>query len=131
LGAKLGPSISGNSLFALKGKFCQGEGYNTVSEVSPSYWTNNQPSSLQASVCIFLFAAKIHKCRFFFLLQKKWEKKNYNSRVSITKIFNLLKLSDLPEFPLTDMPATNTGDWQAARVTAPAMGQCTSILLWN
>jgi hypothetical protein len=83
-------------------------------------------------VCIFLFAAKIHKCRFFFFVTEKVEKKvNYNFRVSITKIFNLLKLSDLPEFPLTDMPATNTGDWQAARVTAPAMVQCISILLWN
>jgi hypothetical protein len=67
----------------------------------------------------------------FFVTEKVEKKKNYNFRVSITKIFNLLKLSDLPEFPLTDMPVTNTGDWQPARVTVPAMVQCTSILLWN
>jgi hypothetical protein len=84
-------------------------------------------------VCAFFYLLqKFTNADLFFLLQKKWKKKkNYNFRVSITKIFNLLKLSDLPEFPLTDMPATNTGDWQAARVTAPAMVQCISILLWN
>jgi hypothetical protein len=71
-------------------------------------------------VCVFFYLVqKIHKCRIF-LLQEKWNK-NYNFRVSLTKIFNLLKLSDLPHFPLTDMPATNTGDGQLARVTVPAL----------
>jgi hypothetical protein len=68
----------------------------------------------------------------FFCYKKSGKKKKTTILgFPFTKIFNLLKLSDLPEFPLTDMPATNTGDWQAPRVTAPAMVQCISILLWN
>jgi hypothetical protein len=104
-----------------------GEGHNTVWKSLPH--TGPTTNLLHyKQVCVFFYLVKkFTNAEFFFIIGKV--EKNYNSRVSLTKIFNLLKLSDLPHFPLTDMPAINTGDWQPVRVTVPAMLHCTFHLV--
>ncbi len=117
-------SISGNSLSALKGKFCQWRD-TTLSRSSPSYWTNNQPSSLQAS-----------KCVYFFIWCKNWQMQNlfyYRKSGKKTTIlgFPIPKFSTFWNFLIARISINRYACYKYRWQAAPAMVQCTSKLLWN